>query len=76
MLSDFEECRQQALVCAQLSERSSSCEARDDFAGIAKGRYSLAARVSAYKRCLTCWRNSSQAATCSNKLLRTEAFAA
>jgi len=37
MLSDFEECRQQALLCAQLSERSPSHEARDDFADIARG---------------------------------------
>ena len=45
MLSDFEECRQQALLCAQLSERSPSHEARDDFADIAKDWYSLAAKI-------------------------------
>jgi hypothetical protein len=45
MLSDFEECRQQALLCAQLSEKSPSPEARDEFADLARGWHSLAAKI-------------------------------
>jgi len=76
MLSDFEECRQQALLCAQLSERSPSHEARDDFADIARGWYSLAAKIVSDQALLDLLREFEPSGDLLEQAPNTEAFAA
>ena len=76
MLSDSEECRQQALLCAQLSERSPSREARDDFADIAKDWYSLAAKIVSDQALLDLLKEFEPSGELLEQVPRTESLAA